>query len=819
MLDKMIEHQGNYNIFVFPEKKQLTFLFALMKLLHNVIEGKIQSSYDPSNFEQGEKLKLGKAIVEFIGTEHRENELCLVIKLSDIEQFSAPIHYLPFFQKTTTNRRLSSHKKFVEAKKRTDLAITSVSNEEELLEILSQYKTHMESSIIYVTSIASTKEQVSNFKVFGRKISDALLFGKADYTGTIKNISTGQMGGIPAIVLASDLYAVRTVAENGHPIQSIVIDVSNDNALLAQLDALDDLIRERVPITCVTDVVNSFELLPLINRGFNIWRWDETSITPSLYNITSMNADRKIRHCAGLKIEYLQVDGFEISNAIQKLSLHREESKNQSVQVMKIFDKLNSLAFSVLRQTVPVSVSEIAHAQIQLNECSRLLETERTYMGDTFHKDISIVINDLRGVFKEGYRLLKQEALLEHLLEKEYHKVCIVVNERADKNRIREYWKNLCSEYSLDTKIEILTPAEYYLVSCDKYNVTIVVGWFKRAIMRKILFSFNTQKYVVLMYDYESRWKNFDSKRWKTKLNQSSNEEIVTKSLASDNVLISISRFNKESIIDASQDTNVDELNEIEMILRENKFKQYSASGGSKFSSETTEAIPVNFVGGWLAFYRTGHKVITATNIISQSSEKIETKLPEELIEGDFIVVRESSRDLIREMADILLKKNGKEDLRNLAKKWKEALEIEQLFSNPEEIYKKLVAAGCTRGYQAVKSWLTDEDIIAPQQLADLNHIAEATGSELMREMNEQIFAAARSVKAAHVRAGRILSAQLKTRISSVLENYGDIDPFNIWEPIEIDVEDVGTARILKIIDIGSELVVDITDTNRLLEG
>jgi hypothetical protein len=50
------------------------------------------------------------------------------------------------------------------------------------------------------------------------------------------------------------------------------------------------------------------------------------------------------------------------------------------------------------------------------------------------------------------------------------------------------------------------------------------------------------------------------------------------------------------------------------------------------------------------------------------------------------------------------------------------------------------------------------------------------------------------------------------------LDQYGDIDPVNIWDPIELSVDGVGTVRVLKVIDIGSPVVVDITDTNRLID-
>ena len=39
--------------------------------------------------------------------------------------------------------------------------------------------------------------------------------------------------------------------------------------------------------------------------------------------------------------------------------------------------------------------------------------------------------------------------------------------------------------------------------------------------MRKILYSFNTQDYIVLLYDYENRWKNFDTAKWASALNLS----------------------------------------------------------------------------------------------------------------------------------------------------------------------------------------------------------------------------------------------------------------------------------------------------------
>lgn len=356
-----------------------------------------------------------------------------------------------------------------------------------------------------------------------------------------------------------------------------------------------------------------------------------------------------------------------------------------------------------------------------------------------------------------------------------------------------------------------------YPALTTQFSATVVVGWLKRAIMRKILYGFNTQTYTILLYDYEKRWKNYDTQKWNSALDSLQNRKTIERSFATDKLHVSTSRFVPPEPVPADT-PKADEFAEIEVVLRENKYRQYVANGGQKAANETAEAIPVNYVGGYLAFYRTGHKVISATNIIMNDADKIDAVLPEQLKMGDFVVVRETAKDLIREMADVILARSGKAGLREMAGKWKEALKIETLFYSDDEIYQHLQGAGCTKGYQAVRGWIHDDDVIAPQSRQDLEHIASATGSGVLKELLDQIYDAAQTVRSAHIQAGKVLSMHLKSRIVESLKECEDIDPFNIWEPIEMQVEGIGTVRILKIIDIGAPVTVDIADTNRLID-
>lgn len=816
MLDKMQEHQGLFNILVFPERIQSTFIFTLVKLLYNISEGRIESNYDPEAFKPGEKLRFGKAIAEFIGIEERNGKDCIILRFSDLNSYSAPVSYLPLFQKTNA-QRLSKYGSFVDARKQARALLSVMSAEDKYMQLLVDHKTHMDSSIVNMTSIINTKELISNCRICGQNIKDAILVGQADYEGNVTNIGAGQLGGIPAIVLAADLYAISEMVRNGHPIQSIIIDASNANALLSQLPALDELLHLGVPITCVTDVVNSFDLQPFLDRGFNLWRWDESSITSSLYDAVPLQSDKKIKHCAKRKVDHLEADGREISMAIKLLYAHRKEMQNASAQMMNIFEKLFSQAFAALWETVPSDEILCNQIRTSLEECSLLLSREKIFLAEKTFEDFSSIISCLKKVHTKGFVFPKHEMLAQLLRTNQHQKVALVVPERCDKNRVQVYWQKWCQDNGLTTVLQTFYPAEYYLVPCDQFGCTVVVGWLKRAIMRKILYSFNTQFYMVLLYDYEKRWRNYTTAKWNSALDNTQNRRTIERSFITDTLQVSTKRFMQEEI-KTHEIPGEDEFSVIELVLRENKYRQYVANGGQKAADDTTEAIPVNYVGGFLAFYRTGHKVISASGIIGQDADKIEMKLPTELKMGDFVVVRETDHDLVKEIADVILARTGNNGLRELSSKWKEALTIETLFYSVEEIYEKLQKVGCTRGYQAVRSWILDDDMIAPQSKQDLEHIAAVTESGVLKEKLNQIYEAAQAVKAAHVQAGRVLSLQLRKRVASALKEYEDIDPFNIWEPIEMQVDDVGLVRILKIIDIGTPVIVDIADTNRLIE-
>ena len=197
--------------------------------------------------------------------------------------------------------------------------------------------------------------------------------------------------------------------------------------------------------------------------------------------------------------------------------------------------------------------------------------------------------------------------------------------------------------------------------------------------------------------------------------------------------------------------------------------------------------------------------------------DNVSIKTPDLLKIGDFVVVREAQRDIIRDIADKILANSGKPQAREKALLWREALSVETLFCELDEIYSKLQEHGCTRGFQTVKNWIEDEDQFSLSSKDDLVCIAKALNDGLLMDSIDEVYAAGMDVKRAHVKAGQYLSQRLRAQVAERIAEHGEIDAFNIWDPIELHLEDIGKVIILKIIDTNRTIQIDSGNTNRLL--
>lgn len=818
MLERMIDKQGKYNIFVFPEKTQTSFIFMLLKTIYNIAIGKIDKAYDPHTFVKGQKLRLGKWVVEFDGIEFLDGSEMMFVKFSDPGRYAVPIEKVPYMQLAET-KRLSTYATFVKEFNYGE-SITNIKESDfDIVRDLKNHKTHMDNSVFYVGPITITKELCFATRLNDLKLEDVLLLGRTNINGEINNLTAGQLSGHRSIILSSDLYPVSAAIKKGIAIQSLIIDVSNPNIITSQLEIFDEFMKIEFPILCLTDTLNSFDLQPLLDRGYNLWRWDQTYITDSLFGVAPISSDRKIKNCAERNVEYINIEGDEICIPIKKLYFYKNHVKEQSGCMYEVFDRLFKLSCKALRTIIPITGQERDVIQDQLLNCEHKLSLEKRFISEESFNDYQEVISTLRRIFASSYLFPKIKAIQEHLLLSNSSNVCIVIPEREDKMICQYYWDNWILTQGIDINVTVMTPSDYYVATTEiSFSETIVVGWFSKNMMKTILYGFNTSQYLVLLYACELKWKDSHTAAWFSILSNKNNYNIIKTSFQSQSYEIGLSEPTDER--ECLKKGNIDpfELEEIECLLDENRFGRYVAGRERSDLQNTVEAIPVGFAGGFISFYKATHQIIKATGIIVNDDEEIEMIMPGSLHVGDFIVMRKTDHNLIKEIADIVLANNGKSYLRELSSKWKNPLETESISSTNEEIYEKLCAAGCTRNYQTIRVWITEKNIIAPQSKQDLVCIAKAMQDSVLMEMIDAVWDAAVAVRSVHITAGKYLSTLLKNNIVSALHDHSSINPCDIWSPIEMSLEGIGKVLILKVINVGKKVSVDDINTNCLIE-
>ena len=800
------------NMFVFPEQRTCSYVFMLLRTLHNIAEGRVSGDYDPYKFVIGEKLKFMKSVVEFVGIEidKRSGLERIFIKFADGMKLGIPLDNAPFLQHVQT-KRLSKYESFSK-EYNTFQKELSLHSSMVFIQKLLDYKTHLDGSSVFVAPILSTRKLLLDTLLNDKKVSDLLLLAQSDVGGNVRNMTAGQLAGTPAIVLCQDLYAVCEVIESGLSVNAIFIEATQaiiDN----QLDALDDLIAKNISIVLMADQANLTNYSGLESRDFNVWTWNEKTITPDIYRGSS-RLDVKVRNSAMRKTRYLDILCPEVSNSISLLYKNKRLIEDQSAAIIQVFQDLFEIALIVLRAVTPLTnctrITEI------LEKCKATLAREKDYIRKELFAELAAVIDNLETVYTSDSEPPKVLALIELLKGTANDTVYIIVPQNTDKNEIISYLR--VSGIGDDISIIATYPIEYSQSDEVATGLTVVSGWLNRSTMNKILNSNITPEIVTLIYETEKLWKN-GCLRENTEQSKRNNA-MIARILSSIEDGLADELIGSESDVPSFGYSMNDEafdssgVDEIELTLRKNKYRRYILPT----AEDSVSAIPVSFVGDFVAFYRTGRTLLTATKLINEDYNSIEEVKPGEIQPGDFIIERETQRDLIRDIADVILKNSNCFELRETAHKWKEALDVESVFSDEGAICDKLMMAGCTRGKMTIRNWLTDDSMITPLSKDDIVYIAKATDDSILLEMVEQVYSAGKVIKSAHIQAGHHLAEKLRTNLVDALFATGSIDGFNVWQPIEMDVENIGSIKLLKVIDVGSEVFVDATSTNRLID-
>ena len=152
-----------------------------------------------------------------------------------------------------------------------------------------------------------------------------------------------------------------------------------------------------------------------LDRNFNLWRWDELSITEQLYDVSPLILDDKVRNCSKRRVQYVESNGNEIETVIKLLSSHKNEAKSAAGQTPKLYGDLFALAFSALRETVPFSEMQIHQAQKTIDACGSVLNSEGIYLSTQMQADCAAAIALLAKIYSKDFKMTKNSTLMHFL--------------------------------------------------------------------------------------------------------------------------------------------------------------------------------------------------------------------------------------------------------------------------------------------------------------------------------------------------------------------------------------------------------------------
>ena len=813
------------NLFILPDFKYSFPSFLFLYVLHAIVSDRIKSSYNQSKFKAGDILKVGRAYVKFLGKANEKDEF---VKLQFADTIiSKKIRDLPHFQKGKIGTiKLSTYSKYCKElanKHSTDIYLTS----RPALELATSLKTHLDGSILVITSRNAVKSSFLKYALDRVPVTELFLMGEAKLrysSGAIdvENINTGKLSGTPAIIFAYDTYvASELLRTKENKIKSIIIDNSEFSNKLEY--SFFDLVDSNIPVTCISNYATATDLSIYLEQNYNAWFWTNALLTSSLEPYSLMPTP-----CALNEVQFTSIE----SRNLDQILLHLKQVNKDALtrELLDVYSRLISTFWKVLRLVTPWDKQELSSSKKFLNQHRDKLESGKKCIDSNTYAQLDFIISQLLAIHTDTEIPPKVREIDSLLSNNSRKSIVIVVDPKCDKKKVSRYWYNRINRTQPWSNITIEFASEYSKLDCY-YDLTIVCGWFKEKIMQDVLMNLKSQSCVVLMYGSETVWKNFYFSNWASKLkNANSNIELINKCfnkqhsqvvLPADIDLITETNtgFIADSPLGSSQTRNnfasvpLPSFDELEILRRQAEYQALSGFS-SDDSEEIITTIPVDFCESAIAYFRVNHKVTCVTDILQKRSQEVQNLKPSELRHGDFVAFRMTDKNQVRDLADSALQGNSYRDRANL---WKKALNHALATASEESLYSAMRIYGYAKSKQTFTQWLSNDDMIGPQDKNDLKILAKATKCPELTNHLDECWDAIRLVRSTHAKAGNYLSNIMEEKLPAILAEQGPINLNDFNRILTINIPDVGPVKILKVLDFGDEIDVRISCADRLL--
>lgn len=779
-----------------------------------------------SDFAIGDKLKMGNAIVEYAGVSADTGGAIVLYNPKAPIRHTLTLEQSLLLQKTDSNRRLSPSKKFHEELKAIKEKTGSAQSGAKLVNELKRKKTYSDTTIAYVGALNKSALFLRQTTVEGSALSDSLLCSRIEWDGETESpryslIGKGQYSGTPSLAIAYDLKDITALdAENLEALNAIVIDVDNLGAFIdSNIEEVRALRDRHIPMFVIVSNANSEAASPLRKEGFVEWRWDDRTLSkPETTRNTSV-VDRHQGFFGNLVLKCDNCSHFRI-----QLATCKDDAISALYECMDGIDNLlgsdcGDEAIEDVRRELWMTLLCFVRAIIPYGKLSHLPGREDSSSWEnTINRRRGYLSSDARNLFLQAITIVNN-LLLEGTCAKERmlhdrisslepgEHLTIVTRTSSEASDAAEYWKRQTNA-DIWSGISFMSFASFKAQKTPTKGRIVIAGWLGRDRMANVVYGYAAPiAELLLVQGCETNWYVNQSNAWKRSL---INRDDTARVLNMPGVCYKRQLAALPAPLPLKRERTPVEENEEKWKLR--TYSQHEAKGDER--SQSVEAIPIRYAEDLIAFYRNRSALIDVTPIIETGGTAIRHRVGDAngLKEGSFVLLRETDKDVIEQLADQLYLKDDASQTRQLAQTWRKALEELYIRNNYVErkVYEDLTQHGMDKGYQAFKTLQDDPDKIAPGRNKDeieetIKAIARALGSPSLESQSSGIADAALTVQNAHRSAGRSLSRTLGDAFAQYLSDRNVSKPEDIWEPIPFDLDDLGDVKLYRIVEIDRE--------------
>jgi hypothetical protein len=782
-------NEANKLCIVFPSKEYtaqwlvVPMVLSLIKDHYEQYKSEIIESY--KRFKPGDKLILNdRAIVEWVGIREIRNYGFVgpTFKTKGIGKHSGTTETIKFsdvteLQLAPPSRQVLSPPRVV----RQSYQSRNLTPVENLLDINTYGNKEFIKNNICLVSKYKNYESIKDLFLNRILLSEYIQEGKINENGEADKNSP--------LLVSNNLSNLALYTACSSSVSKIIID--GYAAIHERGTDFADIETKNIPIILITDLSENDIFENIRDHDFEFYNFtkEHLKLNTIPHHSPFYSFNEKLLKYSLFKLNKEICEDEEIDNVAKMIHSICQDDSNNDLNNLKI--SLIRLINIISRIAHDPTDLEISNFNSKINKIESLFLRCRMWLGDSSNT-IGKIIPLLKSIIKKIASTPSDKcSKLKMIMNAGQYDYIICPTEDEVKSLNDFLNTSACSQ-----KPKIISAADVNnnLLS-DKPVKAILTGWAKSYNMNKILSSFLLTELTVLFYPFENRYYTSLQKH------NSRNNENIKPTITKDGMRSTIEKSISKGFEDLYFVQDIDEITvesdfdilDIELKLDNAQYSQYTSKGNL---IESIKAKRLDFKNNTFVYAAESHRFIVINELFNKDNPNphIRIKTHELIQNGDIIVFINTDRDVLVSLVESSTKPEDLSRVTEWTDLWKYLLRshYDIIGRDFNRLVMYLRREGCEKHEVTIKNWLQDDDIIGPDDDADLKSIALMTKSNKLLTNITTVRDAIRQMTSWRMKAATIVRDIIKNKLVGIAND-------TIINS-QLDIQHLGSVEILQVI-------------------